>query len=145
VNISKHLLLPLAIVVVFTTAQTAAARVEKHRVERPAPPAVTLEHGTPIIMQGLSWPKRPPPGELEPRQRAERSRVIPRGSSAYVPPTPLPAPTLSQPSVVGPYQPPAINSLSDRVTGCIQSFPFNAGLGNNRTNRDYYIRSCVNN
>ena len=138
------LLLPLALLVVLATAETAAARVKKHRIERSVPPAVMLDHGTPVIMQGLTWPKRGA-AELEPRQRAERPRVIPRGSSGYVAPAPLPAPTLSQPSTIAPYQPPPINSPSDRVTGCIQSFPFNAGIGNNPTGRDFYVRSCVNN
>jgi hypothetical protein len=137
-------ILSLAVVFALAMAQTAVARIKKHRVERPAPATITLEHGTPIIMQGLTWPKSPAPGG-EPQQRAERPRIIPRGSGAYVPPAPLPPPRLSQPSAIAPYQPPPINSLSDRVTGCIQSFPFNAGLGNNPTNRDFYIRSCVNN
>jgi hypothetical protein len=145
VRLSNCLILSLAVVLALATAQSASARVKKHRVERPAPPVVTLEHGTPIIMQGMTWPKTPAAGEIDPRQRAERPRIIPRGSSAYVPPAPLPPPRLSQPSAIAPYQPPPINSFSDRVTGCIQSFPFNAGLGNNPTNRDFYVRSCVNN
>jgi hypothetical protein len=144
-RLSNRLILPFAVVLALATAQTATARVKKHRVERPAPPVVTLEHGTPIIMQGMTWPKTPAAGEVESRQRAERPRNIPRGSSGYVPPAPLPPRRLSQPSAIAPYQPPPINSLSDRVTGCIQSFPFNAGLGNNPTNRDFYVRSCVNN
>jgi hypothetical protein len=61
---------------------------------------------------------------------------------------PLPAPSgpsaiVSQPSV-GVYKPPPINSFSDRVTPCLHSFPLTAGLGNNPTNRDFYVRYCAN-
>jgi hypothetical protein len=87
---------------------------------------------------------------LDPRCRS-RIRKIPRGSAIYVPPpvpsprgTP-PSPMLLQPPPVAPYQPPAINSFSGRVTQCLYSFPLNAGLGNNPTDRDTYVRSCVNN
>lgn len=42
---------------------------------------VIEEHGTPVIMQGLQWPKRP--AHTEGRQRAgARPRPLPRGSSA---------------------------------------------------------------
>ena len=47
--------------------------------------------------------------------------------------------TLLRPQVA-PYQPPAINSFSDRVIGYNESFTFNAGVGNNPTNRDAYVR-----
>ena len=56
----------------------------------------------------------------------------------------MPPPMLRQPTLA-PYQPPPINSVSDRVTQCLHTFPLNAGLGNNPTNRDFYVRSCVNN
>jgi len=98
-------------------------------------------------MQGLEWPKTPARNEHRPNERAERPRTIPRGSSAYIPPVPSPrTPSLMpvQPSVA-PYQPPPINSFSDRATQCIHSFTFNAGVGNNPTDRDAYTRSCVNN
>jgi hypothetical protein len=95
----------------------------------------------------LEWPKRPAASEEPPKQRAERPRTIPRGSSTYIGP-PVPAPSVlaevaPQPSI-GVYERPAINSLSDRVTNCIHSFPLNVGLGNNPTNRDLCVRSCAN-
>jgi hypothetical protein len=40
--------------------------------------------------------------------------------------------------------PPPINSFSDRVTQCNQSYTFNAGVGNNPVGRDAYVRSCAN-
>jgi hypothetical protein len=141
---SNRLALPIALLLALATVQTAAARTKKHRVERPVPPAVTMEHGTPIIMQGLAWPKSPAPGERQQQQRAERPPTVPRGSSGYVAPTPLPAPTLSQPTVVAPYQPPPIANPSERIMQLNQSFPFNAGLGNNPTDRDAYIRYNLN-
>jgi hypothetical protein len=141
---SNRLILPLAVLLALATAQTASARTKKHRVERSVAPAVTMEHGTPIIMQGLAWPKSPPPGERQPQQRVERPRTVLRGSSGYVAPTPLPPPTLSQPAAIAPYQPPPINNPSERIMQYNQSFPFNAGLGNNPTDRDAYIRYNLN-
>jgi hypothetical protein len=141
--------LVLAIVFALATAETAAARPRKHRVERSAAPSITRDcGGTPIIMQGLECPKGSVRDEDRPTRRAERPRAFPRGSGgAYQPLVPSPgglrSPTL-QPAV-GPYQPPPINSFSDRATQCVHSFPLNAGLGNNPTNRDAYVRSCVNN
>jgi hypothetical protein len=151
---SLHMKLPLpnvliptlAVIVVVATAETALARPKKHRVERPPQPALIEEHGTPIIMQGLEWPKRPARSEDPPKERAERPRTIPRGSSTYMPPVPapgVPSAIAPQPSV-GVYKPPPITSFSDRVTQCQHSFPLNAGLGNNPTNRDFYVRSCAN-
>ena len=140
----NRLILPLAVLLALATVQTASARTKKHRVERPVPPTVTMEHGTPIIMQGLSWPTSPAPGERQPQQRVERPHTVLRGSSGYVAPTPLPAPTLSQPTVIAPYQPPPINNPSERIMQLNQSFPFNAGLGNNPTDRDAYIRYNLN-
>jgi hypothetical protein len=97
-------------------------------------------------MQGLQWPKQPARTENQPKERAQRPPTIPRGSSTSLPPVPapsVPSAIVSQPSV-GVYKPPPINSFSDRVTQCQHSFPLNAGLGNNPTNRDFYVRSCAN-
>jgi hypothetical protein len=139
-----NVLIPnLAVILVVATAATALARPKKPRAECSLQPAITLdEGGTPIIMQGLQRPKRPAQTEDQPKERAERPRTIPRGSSTSVPPVPapgVPSAIVSQPSV-GVYKPPPINSFSDRVTQCQHSFPLNAGLGNNPTNRDFYVR-----
>ena len=115
-----------------------------------------VDEGTPIIMRGLERTKRRPASqqsasqdEDQAKQEVKRPIKIPRGSSTYVPP-PVPSlsggppsPALLRPQVA-PYQPPPINSFSDRVIGCNQSFTFNAGVGNNPTNRDAYVRSCAN-
>jgi hypothetical protein len=72
-------------------------------------------------------------------------KVFPRGSS-YIPSMTLPrtvAPTVGEPSP-GVYRPPPINSFSDRVTNCNHSFPLNAGIGNNPTDRSAYVRQCAN-
>jgi hypothetical protein len=55
------------------------------------------------------------------------------------------APSLPLQPALPVYKPPSINSVGDRVTNCLHSFPLNAGLGNNPTNRDLYVRSCVGN
>jgi hypothetical protein len=144
---SSNRLIPfLAVLLALATAQTAEARTKKHRVPRATPPAVplTLEHGTPIIMQGLAWPQSPARSEGEPQRRVERPHAVTRGSSGYVAPAPLPAPRLSQSPVIAPYQPPPVNNPSERIMQLNQSFPFNAGLGNNPTDRDAYIRYNLN-
>ncbi len=109
------------------------------------------ENGVPIIMQGYSSPKRgsspsaEPAGE-QPRLRADRP--VPRGSggSSLVAPAGPPTPRQPVPQpVVQPYIPPPINTFSDRVTKCIQSYPLNAGIGNNPRDQQSYIRQCANN
>jgi hypothetical protein len=99
-------------------------------------------NGTPIIMKDShSRPKKP---ESENRQskRAERPRRIPRGSSAYVAPIPLPRTGRDIGSVpaVTPYIPPPIDNPSERIHQLNHSFPLNRGLGLNPTDRDQYIR-----
>jgi hypothetical protein len=105
--------------------------------------------GTPIIMQGLPRPAKPSlREEHQPSKRVERPRRMPRGSSAYVRPIPLPRTGrdsgIAAIPPVAPYIPPPINTFSDRITNCLHSFPLNAGLGNNPTERDFYVRSCAN-
>ena len=56
----------------------------------------------------------------------------------------LPPAQLLQTPAPSSVSPPATPSFSDRVTNCIQSFPLNAGIGNNPTDRDSYVRQCVN-
>ena len=151
VTFSKALALALTVAFCACGAEQASARSKRKPAEPVVPSIMVDDSGTPIIMQGLERAKRRPVrrDEAQPRQRAERPIKIPRGSSAYVPP-PVPSPNGGPPSPtllrpqVAPYQPPAINSFSDRVIGCNQSFTFNAGVGNNPTNRDAYVRSCAN-
>jgi hypothetical protein len=100
-------------------------------------------------MQGLECANGSVRDEDRPTRRAERPRPLPRGSGgAYQPLVPSPGglPSLTPlQRPAGPYQPPPINSFSDRATQCFHSFPLNAGMGNNPLNRDAYVRSCVNN
>jgi hypothetical protein len=110
-----NVLIPiLAVIVVVATVETALARPKKHRVERPPQPAlIQEEHGTPIIMQGLEWPKRPARSEDQSKERAERPRTIPRGSSTYMPPVPAPG----VPSAIAPQ--PSVGVYKPR--GCLQT------------------------
>ncbi len=91
--------------------------------------------GTPIIMKGYE---------------ADRGRVIPRTSSPVVVPPPstglrdVPPRQLLQAAPPPAYVPPAQPSFSDKVTNCIQSYPLNAGVGNNPTERNAYVGQCVN-
>jgi hypothetical protein len=146
---AKTLTLVLALALAVVATESASARTKK-RVHHPVPPSLMLDSGgTPIIMQGLEAPERAVRQKENATGYVERPRVIPRGSSGYVPP-PVPSPAGGPPSPVmmqrplPAYQPPPINSFSDRVTQCNHSFTFNAGIGNNPVGRDAYVASCAN-
>jgi hypothetical protein len=146
---AKTLTLVLALALAVVATESASARTKK-RVHHPVPPSLMLDSGgTPIIMQGLEPPERTVRQKENATRHAERPRVIPRGSSGYVP-LPVPSPAGGPPSPVmnqrplPAYQPPPINSFSDRVTQCNHSFTFNAGIGNNPVGRDAYVASCAN-
>jgi hypothetical protein len=64
--------------------------------------------------------------------------ALAQSTAGGLPQTPLMVP---QAPAVTPYNPPAINSLSDQVIQSDQSFQMNRGLGNNPTGRDAYVRS----
>ena len=128
------------------TAATTSARPKNPNAARTTTP-ITMCGGTPIIMQGLECSGRPARGE-QPQQsteRPQRPRLSARGSGgSYVPPVQrAPSLTLTQPSP-GPYIPPPVNNPSERIHQLNHSFPFNAGLGNNPTDRDAYIRYNMN-
>ena len=102
-------------------------------------------------MRGLKINPAPGAGrDVEPPKRSvDPMRSYPRSNSSYVPP-PVPSPSGGPPAPSalqqgpGVYKPPPINSFSDRVTNCIHSFPLNAGIGNNPTERGAYVRQCAN-
>ncbi len=128
-------------------AETAFARSKKIRSDQLSVPSIMKdESGTPIIMKGLQLPRTRLRENDRPKGQAERPTNVPRGSATYVPPSVPSPPQLTPPSQprVLPYNPPPINSFSDRVTQCNQSFSFNAGVGNNPVGRDAYVRSCAN-
>jgi hypothetical protein len=143
--LSRIVTLAVATVLVVGTAATASARPKKHSVVRHnaenQATSTTNCYGTPIIMQGMGCPKRVARGEeQEPTQRGDRPRRRVRGSGGPYIPALQPTPSLlSQPSV-GVYIPPPVSNPSERINQLNQSFPFNAGLGNNPTNRDSFIR-----
>jgi hypothetical protein len=145
-------ILALGLVLVCCTsgAEQASARSQKHRFDSLTVPSIPVDAtGTPVIMQGLEGPKRTVEDrhhgrkEAKEPKEAKRPVYIPHGSASLVPagPSSLPrTPSLGPPLAVTPYNPPAINSPSDRVIQSNQSFPFNGGLGNNPSSRDAYIR-----
>ncbi len=158
--LSKLLTVAVAAVLALGTFDAAfAGPKKKPRLKQQRPPIVKQQRpavqtfqrdidGTPIIMQGYGA-RRAVREESLPAQRGERPVAIPRGSSTYIPPpvpspyTGPPSPSLLQPGP-GVYNPPPINSFGDRVTNCIHSAPLNAGVGNNPTDRQMYIRQCAN-
>ena len=149
--VSRIVTVAVAAVLVLGTTATASARPKKHNVARHNVERQNVEsqatsttncYGTPIIMQGMGCPKRVARGEeQEPTPRGERTRRRVRGSGGPYIPAYQPAPSLplSQPSV-GVYIPPPVSNPSAQINQLNQSFPFNAGLGNNPTNRDAFIR-----
>jgi hypothetical protein len=142
-------ILALGLVLAFCAsgAEEASARSQKHRMDSLTVPSIPVDAtGTPIIMQGLERPKSAVEDRHHGRNEAKEAKRpvhIPRGSASLVPAgsSSLPrTPSLGPPLAVTPYNPPAINSPSDRVIQSNQSFPLNGGLGNNPSNRDAYIR-----
>lgn len=132
----------LAAIFMLGVFDATLAREKKPRVEPAAESAIEWDiNGVPIIMRDEEPPKR---------QRAERPRAVPRGSGGTIPP-PVPSPYAGPPAPVllqpppTPYMPPPINTFGDRVINCIHSYPLNAGIGNNPTDRQAYIRQCANN
>jgi hypothetical protein len=131
-------LLALGLALVFCTsgAEQAWARSQKHRSDSLTVPSIPVDAtGTPVIMQGLEPPTKAIEDRHHGRKEAKRPVYIPHGSASLAR-----TPSLGPPLAVTPYNPPAINSPSDRVIQSNQSFPLNGGLGNNPSNRDAYIR-----
>src|SRR5260370_5568572 len=92
---------PLPPFLLWRRVKSASTRPKKHRrASRPAdaralpPPVTPDESGTPIIMQGL--PKRPARTADYPKERAQRPRTIPRGSSNHLPPISSPTVRFAQ-------------------------------------------------
>ena len=152
---SKVLMIALAAFAI-GVADTASAQPSKARVERPleiipSVPNIMVdvdENGNPIVTKGSTAREKTPENEERPSKRAERPRRIPRGSSAFVPPAPLPNTSRSSgivaPPPVSTYNPPTINNPSEHINQFNQSFPLNGGLGNNPTDRDAYVRQNLN-
>jgi hypothetical protein len=103
-------------------AEQASARSQKHRFDFLTVPSLPVDATeTPVIMQGLERPKK----DIEHRRHgrkevkeAKRPVHVPRGSASLVPagPSSLPrTPSLSPSPAVTLYNPPSINSPSDRV------------------------------
>jgi hypothetical protein len=100
------------------------------------------EGGKPLKKQERKAIESPDP-DAKPRKKPEPS-TRPRGSG-YVPPTGLPrTEAITVPQAPGVYTPPRVNSFGDRVINCNHSFPLNAGVGNNPTDRGGYVRQCAN-
>jgi hypothetical protein len=159
-SLSRFVTIILVAVLAVATFDAAAARTRK-APKKEAPSIVRDLDGTPIIMQGYRSPRVRSNGEAgtfpdESRpdnQRTERARTVRRGSSSFtgIPPVnPSPNSSNSPPAGVltkpAPelYRPPPITTYGDRVTNCIHSFPLNAGIGNNPTNQQSYVRQCAN-
>jgi hypothetical protein len=134
-QLSRIVMLALAVLVLGTAATASAAPKQ-----RTATSGIMCPDGTPIIMQGMECPRRPARAE-EQEQLIQRPRITTRGSGGPYVAVPLRAPslTLTQPAVT-PYVPPPIRNPSEQINQLNQSFPFKAGVGNNPTDRDAYIR-----
>lgn len=127
---------PLAVAVLYAAMTLLPAAAQNRSYD------IMVEEGG----KRLNKRKAPEPEiapDATPKKRTEpKSR--PRGSS-YLPPTGLPrTEAIVTPSPPGVYVPPPVNSFSDRVINCNHSFPLNAGVGNNPTDRGSYVRQCAN-
>jgi hypothetical protein len=136
----RHSLLCAALVAILGASLTVAADA-RHRkpVRHPAVQASEIDYdGTPIIMKDFPRPKK------------SKTAVLPSVTSPVVVPPPytsprdLPPRQLLQAPPPATVARPATPSFSDRVTSCIHSFPLNAGIGHNPTDRDSYVRQCAN-
>ncbi len=150
-----------AVTAVLALGATNADAGKKRGIKRaPAPAIVRDTDGTPIIMKGyptfgipdIMREERRTPARVVPPLQAERPIKARRGSSTYIP-SPVPSPNtpsspppavLLQVPLPSNYPPPATNSFGDRVINCIHSAPLTAGVGNNPTDRQAYIRQCAN-
>ena len=149
--------LGLAAVLVLGTFDAASARQKKK--DRAKPDVATSQvrgtlvpldrEGTPIIMHGYRTPSMM--RDTGKPRRADRPIKIPRGSGTYIPPpdpspysrSSPPAAALIQPAPA-PYQPPRINTFSDRVNNAIHAYPLERGLGNNPIDQQEFIRQRLN-
>jgi hypothetical protein len=171
-RLTKISLLAMSAVLMIGTSEAAfAARKKHHTVHRSR--VAFSEHdqrkrdfdrdlglqyddnGVPIIMKGFNSGRRrsvaraAAPDEVQSQEQSQdrpklRGTPRPYGSPGYVAPV---LPKSQQPvtqSTVQPYNPPKINTFSDRVTNCIHSYPLNAGIGNNPRDQQSYIRQCAN-
>jgi hypothetical protein len=143
--------LPLLRMLAFAIAATATIGVaadlpaSERKPRTPGLGVVYDDHGTPIIMEGYRSPRRARDADRS-TPEAKPRRKVRRGSSTYIPP-PVPAPGPSGPTLQPtppPVQPRRLDTFCDRVTRCLHSFPLNAGVGHNPTDRDAYVRQCAN-
>ena len=110
-------------------------------------PAMAQERSYDIMVEEGGRPLKKNKGVQpngEPKKRAQ-PKASPRGSS-YIPPTAIAAHRGDHRAAVhrASTMPPPVNSFSDRVINCNHSFPLNAGIGNNPTDRSSYVRQCAN-
>jgi hypothetical protein len=166
-TLPKVIMLAAAAVMVLGALEAASAAPKKSRVQPSSSTSFEYDSdGVPIIMKGYSSKRtrsqrtpsimvdEPGAGRVSdaPSRRAARSRPYSRGSSTYIPPPPpvpssssssLPAPALVQPAPQV-YQPPKINTFSDRATNAIHDFPLQRGIGNNPNDLQSFIRQRAN-
>jgi hypothetical protein len=112
------------------------------------PAALAQQRPYDIMVEEGGKPLKRSPKAVEPNdgkvKKTPKQRAYPRGSS-YIPPAKLPrTEAIITPPAPGVYKPPPINSFGDRVINCNHSFPLNAGIGNNPTDRSAYVRQCAN-
>jgi hypothetical protein len=139
-------MMAFALAVVVVGAATSASARPRKSTAQPTSAQTTMCGGTPIIMQGMECSKGyvRSAEQAQPSERAELPRIRPRGSSSSVAaPLRPPSLNLAQPST-GVYIPPPVDNPSARINQLNQSFPFNAGIGNNPSDRDSYIRQNFN-
>jgi hypothetical protein len=134
-GIGSRLIVIMLVAAAVIAASSAEARHRKAVHQTTSTSLPVDASGTPIIMKGYE---------------ADQGRVVPRVSSPVVVPPPhaglpdLPPRQLLQAAPPPVYAPPSRPTFSDKVTNCIHSYPLNAGIGNNPTDRTAYMGQCAN-
>jgi hypothetical protein len=131
-------------VLIAALAAFAVGQVDSALAQNYGVPNIMVDvdaNGNPIIMKDSHARPEKPESKNGQSKSVERPRRIPRGSSAYVSPIPLPRTgAIAAAPPVAPYIPPPIANPSERINQLNQSFPLNRGLGLNPSDRDQYIR-----
>ncbi|MBN8966648.1 MAG: hypothetical protein J0H89_15055 [Rhizobiales bacterium] len=142
-SLSRLLTILLVAVLAVATFDAAAARNRKP-AKKEAPSIVRDLDGTPIIMRGYRAPRMRNNNAGDVIENATQpGRTLPPVNPSPNSPNSPPAAALIKPAPA-PHRPPSITTYGDRVTNCIHSFPLNAGIGNNPTNQQSYVRQCAN-
>jgi hypothetical protein len=135
-SIGSRLIVIALVAAAAVTSTSADARHRKATHQTTSTGLPVDASGTPIIMEGYQADK----GRVTGRVAAPVVVPPPHGGLPDLPPRQLLQPALPPPVSAARPQP----TFSDKVTNCIHSYPLNAGIGNNPSERGAYMGQCLN-